>query len=45
MEDGNQVDVFAVAVVKEEITVGHIPIHLLFVPTSRRVDCLLCNGS
>ena len=47
-EAGNWVDAFAMAVIKDGTVVGHIPKKissiLLFVPTSRRIDYMSCNG-
>ena len=47
-EAGNRVDAFTMAVMKDGMVVGHIPKKissvLLFVPTSRRIDYMSCNG-
>ena len=47
-EAGNWVNTFAMAVMKDGTVVGHIPKKissvLLFVPTSRWIDYMSCNG-
>ena len=46
-EAANWVDAFAVAVMKDGMVVGHISkdlLRLLFVPTSRQIDCMSCSG-
>ena len=47
-EAGNRVDAFAMAIMKDGMVVGHIPKKissiLLFVPMSRRIHYMSCNG-